>query len=1168
MDSNGNGDPVVAVTEDSLLLLEKETTHAVQVALHIRPLIPLERLQGCKDCITVVPGEPQVQLGTHCFTFDHVYGSTATPSSDIFDECVLPLLEGLFNGYNATVLAYGQTGSGKTYTMGTAYTAGGGTEGIIPQAMEMIFARVESLKDKADFQIRVSFIEILKEEVHDLLDLNPPAIVKSDACNSGGAFGSGAVKSMLPGKLPIQIRETTNGGITLAGVTEVDVRSLQEMASCLEQGSLSRATASTNMNSRSSRSHAIFTITVEQRRKWEFSLGGMTPMEDGGDEFLCAKLHLVDLAGSERAKKTGADGMRFKEGVHINKGLLALGNVISALGDDRKRKEGGHVPYRDSKLTRLLQDSLGGNSKTVMIACVSPADSNAEETLNTLKYANRARNIQNKPTVNRDPIGAEMQRMRQQLELLQAELLCVRATGCPSEDIQVLKQKVTWLEASNSALRAELQQSQDKFHTMSQQLLDAQVERDKLQLRLEKLRNAKDFSELDEEVESQKTNLLQAYLVRIQELESELQEIQASGDQLIDISRPRSILSSINMGNNSSVVSEADYSDIADRDAGALDGTISLLPVITGQRALDDQDQQVSYGFANGRPVDISAEAEAETVAVKELEHNFLRDCLDKELQNLNKQLEQKEAEMRTFAKSDTVVLKQHFERKLVELEEEKRSLQRERDNLFAELEALASSSDEQTQKMQEAYVLKLKDLETQILDLKKKQDNQAQLLRQKQRSDEAAIRLQDEIHRIKQQKVQLQNKIKQESEQFRTWKATREKELLQLRKEGRRNEYEMHKLQALHQRQKLVLQRKTEEAATVTRRLKELLESRRSSSRERMGLTNGVSAQNNEKTLQQWLDHELEVAVRVHEVRTAYEKQRDSRAALAKELAKLKEEDHLRKASPGFSRNDKEGAPRISSSDIQDLSLSPSTRQARICLLESMLSTSSSALVAMASQLSEAEERERNCSGRARWQHVRTLGDAKNLLNFIFNAAVFARCQWRDKEVENRELKEKIGELSEELRLSEVHRKEVEYQQRLKEQAVAVALATAAKVGTDPTLKRGGDDLFKGYSQLGSLGQMQLQYNDKSLNLRSPGTVGYPYDFRKVTAVGHSAGAKQAGSSTGKLWRWKRSHQRWSLHFKWKWQKPWRLSEWIRHGDESLARVRPAKVLNVLEMM
>ncbi|KAF2564255.1 hypothetical protein F2Q70_00018491 [Brassica cretica] len=173
------------------------------------------------------------------------------------------------------------------------------------------------------------------------------------------------------------------------------------------------------------------------------------------EEYLCAKLHLVDLAGSERAKRTGSDGMRFKEGVHINKGLLALGNVISALGDEKKRKDGAHVPYRDSKLTRLLQDSLGGNSRTVMIACISPADINAEETLNTLKYANRARNIRNKPVVNRDPVSSEMLKMRQQLEYLQAEL-SLRNGGSSCAELQVLKERIACLETANEDLCRQL----------------------------------------------------------------------------------------------------------------------------------------------------------------------------------------------------------------------------------------------------------------------------------------------------------------------------------------------------------------------------------------------------------------------------------------------------------------------------------------------------------------------------------------------------------------------------------------------------------------------------------------------------------------------------------------------------------------------------------------
>ncbi|KAL8103864.1 hypothetical protein AgCh_028163 [Apium graveolens] len=202
--------------------------------------------------------------------------------------------------------------------------------------------------------------------------------------------------------------------------------------------------------------------------------GDTSPTGCIGDEYLCAKLHLVDLAGSERAKRTGSDGMRFKEGVHINKGLLALGNVINALGDEKKRKEGLHVPYRDSKLTRLLQDSLGGNSRTVMIACVSPADINPEETLNTLKYANRARNIQNKPVVNRDPISNEMLKMRQQLECLQAEL-CARGGGASSNELQVLKDRIACLEAKNENLYSELHGYRSRSSGLEQCGNDAKV---------------------------------------------------------------------------------------------------------------------------------------------------------------------------------------------------------------------------------------------------------------------------------------------------------------------------------------------------------------------------------------------------------------------------------------------------------------------------------------------------------------------------------------------------------------------------------------------------------------------------------------------------------------------------------------------------------------------
>ncbi|KAH0899773.1 hypothetical protein HID58_049341 [Brassica napus] len=1008
---------------------------SVKVAVHIRPLIGDERLQGCKDCVTVVSGKPQVQIGSHSFTFDHVYGSCGSPSTDMYEQCAAPLVDGLFQGYNATVLAYGQTGSGKTYTMGTGSGDSSQTGGIVPQVMNSLFTKIETLKDQIEFQIHVSFIEIHKEEVQDLLD---PSNNKSDTTSNGKV-------AHVPGKPPIQIRETSNGVITLAGSTEVSVSTLKEMAACLDQGSISRATGSTNMNNQSSRSHAIFTITVEQMRKIN------TDSPDNGslkEEYLCAKLHLVDLAGSERAKRTGSDGMRFKEGVHINKGLLALGNVISALGDEKKRKDGAHVPYRDSKLTRLLQvlfDSLGGNSRTVMIACISPADINAEETLNTLKYANRARNIRNKPVVNRDPVSSEMLKMRQQLEYLQAEL-SLRNGGSSCAELQVLKERIACLETANEDLCRQLHEYRSRCGG------------------------------------------------GVEPSEKDFKDIQA--DEIVGCGRPDGLKRSLQS------IESSNY-------------------------------PMVEATIGDSREVDEEA---------KEWEHKLLQNSMDKELHELNRRLEEKESEMKLFDGYDTAALKQYFGKKIAEVEDEKRSVQEERNRLLAEIENLASS-DGQAQKLQDVHAQNLKALEAQIQDLKKKQENQVQLLKQKQKSDDAAKRLQDEIHSIKAQKVQLQHRMKQEAEQFRQWKASREKELLQLRKEGRKSEYERHKLQALNQRQKMVLQRKTEEAAMATKRLKELLEARKSSPRDHSGGTNGfgTNGQTNEKSLQRWLDHELEVMVNVHEVRHEYEKQSHVRAALAEELSVLRQVDEF--AAKGLH------PPRGKNGFARASSLSPDARMARISSLENMLGISSNSLVAMASQLSEAEERERAFTNRGRWNQLRSMGEAKNLL----------QCQLWEKDVEIKEMKDQFKEIVGLLRQSELRRKEAEKELKLKEQALATSLASSP-LGTPPSsVKHLAEDMITP-STTTLPAQKQLKFTPGIANGKVRDSAAFINTNNKMVPMGQVSMRKLAavGQRSGRLWRWKRSHHQWIVQFKWKWQKPWRLSEWIRQSDETLVRTKP----------
>lgn len=1028
-------------------------TCSVKVALHIRPLIADERLQGCKDCVSVVPRLPQVQIGTHSFTFDHVYGNGGAESSAMFEQCVAPLVDGLFQGYNATVLAYGQTGSGKTYTMGTGFKDGCQT-GLIPQVMGALFNKIETLKHQTEFQLHVSFIEILREEVRDLLD---------SASESKSVVANGhAGKVAVPGKSPIQIREASNGVITLAGSTEVAVSTLQEMAACLEQGSLCRATGSTNMNNQSSRSHAIFTITLEQMRKLHsVSPVNDTPDEDMGEEYFCAKLHLVDLAGSERAKRTGTDGLRLKEGIHINKGLLALGNVISALGDEKKRKEGMHVPYRDSKLTRLLQDSLGGNSKTVMIACISPADINAEETLNTLKYANRARNIQNKPVANRDLISNEMQQMRQQLKYLQAEL-CTRGVRAASDEVQVLRERIAWLEATNEDLSRKLHEYRSRCAITEKCEIDA--------------------------YEGHATSA---------------------------------------------------KSDGLKRNFQSMDSS--------------------EYYMDEGISGDSSGEIDE---AAKEWEHTLRQSTMDKELNELNKRLEQKESEMKLFGGVDTEVLKQQFRKKILELEEEKRTVQQERDQLLVEIENLAANSDGQAQKTQDTHSQKLKALEAQILDLKKKQESHFELLKQKQRSDEAANRLQAEIQYIKAQKVQLQHKIKQESEQFRQWKASQEKELLQLRKEGRRNEHERHKLEALHQRQKMVLQRKTEEAAMASKRLKELLEARKSSPRESSANSNGhlSPGQGNEKSLRRWLDHELEVMVEVHEVRLQHEKQKQEHAALAEELALLKQVNQL-SPNGGSPQEGKNGHRHT-----RLMLMSPNARMARIAFLENMLRVSASALATMASQLSEAGERERNFIGRGHWNQIRSMGEAKNLLQYMFAAAADDRCRLWEKDMEIKEAKDELNDLLILLRQSEIQRKELLKEQKMREQAVAIAFASSASDSSRSSSKHYADDMSGHLSPMLLPAPKQLKFTPGIVNGPARESVAFLDQTGKIVPLGHLSMKKLAAlGQTGKLWRWKRSHHQWLLQFKWKWQKPWKLSEWIKHSDETIMRSRPRSQALVL---
>ncbi|CAM6127967.1 unnamed protein product [Calypogeia fissa] len=367
--------------------------HNVQVIIRTRPLSHSELAsQGSNRCLKQESPHAVSWLGQpeSRFTFDHVAGETVTQAK-LFDVAGLPMVENCMSGYNSCMFAYGQTGSGKTHTMlgdiENLDRIPSENRGMTPRVFEYLFARIRKEQEcrrheHLKFFCKCSFLEIYNEQITDLLE---------------------------PSSTNLQMREDAKKGVYVENLSEVEVQCVQDVIQLLLQGAANRKVAATNMNRESSRSHSVFTCVVES--KWENN--SMTNSRYG-------RLHLVDLAGSERQKSSGAEGGRLKEAANINKSLSTLGLVIMILVDVANGRQ-RHVPYRDSKLTFLLQDSLGGNSKTIMIANVSPSSCCAMETLSTLKFAQRAKFIRNNAVINQDASG-DVVALRQRIEELKVEV--------------------------------------------------------------------------------------------------------------------------------------------------------------------------------------------------------------------------------------------------------------------------------------------------------------------------------------------------------------------------------------------------------------------------------------------------------------------------------------------------------------------------------------------------------------------------------------------------------------------------------------------------------------------------------------------------------------------------------------------------------------------------
>ncbi|CAE7774929.1 Kif17 [Symbiodinium sp. KB8] len=371
------------------------------------------------------------------FTFDYSYDWDTTQDL-VYGDLGKPMVTAAFDGFNGTVFAYGQTGSGKSWSMmGAQEKAAPELDGIIPRLNTELFEQLEAAKAKEpdkQFMILVSYLEIYNEVIKDLLN---------------------------PSDKKLQVRQHPKLGVYVQDLAEIVATGPEQVADLLESGNKVRKVAGTKMNARSSRSHSCFTIKIEQ--KVEEDMGGGKRKTTT----LNAKLNLVDLAGSERQSKTGAEGAQLREGAAINKSLSVLGNVINALAEGKK-----HVPYRDSKLTRLLQNSLGGNSRTVMIAAISPADDNYDETLTTLNYANRAKNITNKSTRNEDVSQQIIRELRSEIADLRAALEAAQSGvaqggGAMSEEqqrqIEEMSEKMAMLERAKKESWEEKQRLSQQY---------------------------------------------------------------------------------------------------------------------------------------------------------------------------------------------------------------------------------------------------------------------------------------------------------------------------------------------------------------------------------------------------------------------------------------------------------------------------------------------------------------------------------------------------------------------------------------------------------------------------------------------------------------------------------------------------------------------------------
>ncbi|CAB4054563.1 KIF4_21_27 [Lepeophtheirus salmonis] len=811
-------------------------TIPVRVAVRFRPLSKKELAEGCEDAVEVLEGKQiYIKSTKNAFTYDFAFGKDVE-QDEVYTKSVKELIPELFKGYNVTVIAYGQTGSGKTHTMGTTNSPCTSSEllGVIPRAIKDIFEHI-SREDNQNFSFvtKVSFIELYKENLYDLL----------------------SNKSLKKEECSLDIREDPRIGLHISNLTEVPVESISDTIVLLENGSKKRVTAATAMNNVSSRSHAIFTFHIEGT--------------NSENDVLVAKFHLVDLAGSERQKKTKATGERLKEGIDINKGLLALGNVIAALGEEKNSSSYKHIPYRDSKLTRLLQDSLGGNSHTLMIACSSPSDSNLDETISTLRYADRARKIKNKPIVNREGKEIEINKLKNEIAALKAQLGNGGGrTALNDNENEELQEATNRLKTENKELTYALMTVQEELAHLNEGILMTESVNEKLKNKIQEF--AEDFkskmahSDEYDQVYSKIQDVIETY--------------KDSERKMLDYEMSR-----CNTGDTNEVENEEKKKNINDQDTEEEDNEY------------DDDDEE-----------------EIENQDVNQTAHALRQNHLTNELKSLNKLLAQKEQLATTMNHNEEKFheMKQKYEVSISSMESEIEKMNKEMEDLVK-----ASKKETGLNKVSEQRRKRIQELEGMIQDIKLKLVQQQKVIRLNEKDKAKMLILSQEIIQMKQQKVKLVRQMKEDAERIRVWKQQKERELSKVKQSERKNLVKITKMEHLHSKQKNVWKRKIEEVAAVNAKLKAIFDKQKAAK----SMKNNSGLAGTGERVRSLIFDELEVLVGLKEALLTRETLSNDQSSFLSDVSSLRKSLRVR-VQQNDSKEIKEKIT-VLSKDIEDIS-------------------------------------------------------------------------------------------------------------------------------------------------------------------------------------------------------------------------------------------------------